>query len=535
MAKLRQRRTDLVRALVSSDDVEVKALCTTRITTEDVLVNFLPSPPVGVDRVGLLDMKQLEVGGSETVVNHLKVQMEKEMNCKENENRKKAGNQVVGSKGKQSNQVANKSVVATGKLIPKQDKRCAADSPKPSQKADQGAKEMRTGDSKAAATNTTTTSKKAVGSPNRPSWATEGSSCLVRSKKLDWWCEAQILKHQPPNLYMVLFVRTGEHVVVGPEQIVKEEKDLPAGQVTEAAALRSAKKELKSQLMQSNGKVETKEHSQPEVGLKGADLKKTWNLGSVCVARWTDDGVWYRANVLEALEGNSYTVRFVDYGNTAKVNAADMVRSRKEVPEGGSIDECVIGAVGSSCLALYKEEMIWCRAKIVGEAPSGWEVEFVDYNGERASLEDQDLINGVEEVPEGHDIDPIILNDCAEAPQKEEELEEVVADEQEKVNQEDDDECSKEPSSEGSCFNREGAGDADFQEPSMEMEKEDAGSQPVVPVPAAPEQTSASGDLAPPPPAPVPSTPDNAVLQLAPKDLCLAVWAEDGVIVEYQI
>ena len=127
MAKLRQRRTDLVRALVSSDDVEVKALCTTRITTEDILVNFLPSPPVGVDRVGLLDMMQLEVGGSEAVVNHLKVQMEKETNCKEIENRKKAGNQVVGSKGKQSDQVANKREVATGKLIPKQDKRGAAD------------------------------------------------------------------------------------------------------------------------------------------------------------------------------------------------------------------------------------------------------------------------------------------------------------------------------------------------------------------------------------------------------------------------
>ena len=39
---------------------------------------------------------------------------------------------------------------------------------------------------------------------------------------------------------------------------------------------------------------------------------------------------------------------------------------------------------------------------------------------------------------------------------------------------------------------------------------------------------------APPPPAPVLTTPDNAVLQLAPKDLCLAVWAEDGVIVKYQ-
>ena len=88
MAKLRQRRTDLVRALVSSDDVEAKALCATRITTEDILVNFVPSPHVGVDRVGLLDMKQVEVGGSETVVDHLKVQMEKEMNCKENENRK---------------------------------------------------------------------------------------------------------------------------------------------------------------------------------------------------------------------------------------------------------------------------------------------------------------------------------------------------------------------------------------------------------------------------------------------------------------
>ena len=81
----------------------------------------------------------------------------------------------------------------------------------------------------------------------------------------------------------------------------------------------------------------------------------TQKLGSVCVARWADDGVWYRAKVIEALEGNWYTVCFIDYGNAAMTTWADMVDSRRKVPEGEVIDDHVVKdrQEGSACWALW--------------------------------------------------------------------------------------------------------------------------------------------------------------------------------------
>ena len=69
----------------------------------------------------------------------------------------------------------------------------------------------------------------------------------------------------------------------------------------------------------------------------------------------------------------------------------------------------------------------------------------------------------------------------------------------------------------------EAVGDEEAQEPSMEMES--APSRPVVPMPAPP--TASSSASAPQTPA----NPGNPALLLQPEDLCLAIWAEDGVCV----
>ncbi len=53
-------------------------------------------------------------------------------------------------------------------------------------------------------------------------------------------------------------------------------------------------------------------------GKQGKRLPLPSFPGSICVARFREDGVWYRAEVLAAApgRGNSYRVRFVDYGNS---------------------------------------------------------------------------------------------------------------------------------------------------------------------------------------------------------------------------
>ena len=238
----------------------------------------------------------------------------------------------------------------------------------------------------------------------RPLWAIEGSHCLARWNEDGVWYEAQVLRHVEPNLCMVLFVGN-----------VKEVKDLGVEQLLRPAMLNGATKsrvkgELKSKSLkqgesdadQSNVKIES----------KGSDSREMWKSGSVCIAKWTDDGVWYRAQVLEVLEGNFYTVCFVDYGNTATTTSTDMVSSRNKVPERQIIDECVPKdrEEGSACLALYKEEMIWCRAKLVEKTKRGWEVEFTDYEGEMAEVEEGDLADSINEVPLGQNVDSAVLN-----------------------------------------------------------------------------------------------------------------------------
>ena len=63
--------------------------------------------------------------------------------------------------------------------------------------------------------------------------------------------------------------------------------------------------------------------------------------------------------------------------------------------------------------------------------------------------------------------------------------------------------------------------DEEEQEPSMEMES--APPRPVVPMPAAPTASSSTPDPQ------SQNNPRNPALLLQPEDLCLAVWAEDGV------
>ncbi|XP_050402777.1 tudor domain-containing 6 [Patella vulgata] len=56
-------------------------------------------------------------------------------------------------------------------------------------------------------------------------------------------------------------------------------------------------------------------------------LKET-KIGSVCVAKFTDDDMWYRARV-EVINDDDVTVRFVDYGNTDTVSVDRIKKSSK--------------------------------------------------------------------------------------------------------------------------------------------------------------------------------------------------------------
>ena len=57
-----------------------------------------------------------------------------------------------------------------------------------------------------------------------------------------------------------------------------------------------------------------------------------WAVEDACTARWSDDWVWYNAEVLE-VRGNTILVRFSDYANEAEVKEEFMLRRVHEIPE----------------------------------------------------------------------------------------------------------------------------------------------------------------------------------------------------------
>ena len=132
--------------------------------------------------------------------------------------------------------------------------------------------------------------------------------------------------------------------------------------------------------------------------------KVQWKVGERCVARWSEDGVWYRAEVVAAA-ASAFTVRFMDYGNEAEVAPADLVRCGREVPVGAEVDEHVekveaalkkeepkekVGTQRSSWVegdegvARWEEDGIWYRAKVLGVGMAGRvaRVVFTDYGNE---------------------------------------------------------------------------------------------------------------------------------------------------------
>ena len=62
--------------------------------------------------------------------------------------------------------------------------------------------------------------------------------------------------------------------------------------------------------------------------------------GSVCIARWSVDNVWYNA-VVERVLPNTVWEKFTDYGNSDEVEKAYVLTSPASLPMGADVDENV--------------------------------------------------------------------------------------------------------------------------------------------------------------------------------------------------
>ena len=111
-------------------------------------------------------------------------------------------------------------------------------------------------------------------------------------------------------------------------------------------------------------------------------------LGQLCCAKFSEDGMWYRARVVEFLTQTSFRVHFVDYGNEEVVSVANVRAFKRDfmhVPA-QAIHCCLIGFERSpgSAAARFKE-MVENRHLIAihrGESGVKTVVELVDTSGD---------------------------------------------------------------------------------------------------------------------------------------------------------
>ena len=149
-----------------------------------------------------------------------------------------------------------------------------------------------------------TTEKKEKGKP--------GEKCVARWRKDLVWYRAEILTITP-TFNTVRFVDYGNEADVRDCDIVSSGWEVP-------------KEDLLSGLVDCNVVLEKEGEFE-----KRLDEMAGWSRGETCLARWEVDGVWYRAEVVEATYEGSTRVLFLDYGN--QDDATALVRTIAELSE----------------------------------------------------------------------------------------------------------------------------------------------------------------------------------------------------------
>jgi len=65
-------------------------------------------------------------------------------------------------------------------------------------------------------------------------------------------------------------------------------------------------------------------HSSSHLSASSAASPSFFAVGTICEAKYSADGVWYKAKIESILEGGKYHVTYIDYGNNEVVSIADI-------------------------------------------------------------------------------------------------------------------------------------------------------------------------------------------------------------------
>jgi len=57
-----------------------------------------------------------------------------------------------------------------------------------------------------------------------------------------------------------------------------------------------------------------------------------WKVGDICEALFSEDNVWYRAQVVNPQPNGNYFVTYTEYGNSEEVRHCVLLKKRKQIP-----------------------------------------------------------------------------------------------------------------------------------------------------------------------------------------------------------
>jgi len=252
----------------------------------------------------------------------------------------------------------------------------------------------------------------------------------------------------------VTFTDYGNTTTVTSGSIVTSAGDIPVDQlemVDESVVISTEETSVSDSHIQvvKEEKLEVKANAYMETSTELTQYSdnSAVTVGMPCIARWSEDNVWYNA-VVDSIEdaAGKVEVTFTDYGNTAAVSVNYIVNNLNGIPaeELDSVDECVHQAtvcalssalltnikneesidfspdiqdhlppskhswqVGDSCIARWAEDGVWYNTQVLEICGEECLVRFRDY-GDEANVLSNDMVMKVEDIPIDDEMDECV-------------------------------------------------------------------------------------------------------------------------------
>jgi len=135
------------------------------------------------------------------------------------------------------------------------------------------------------------------------------------------------------------------------------------------------------------------------------ELQVQYVIGTLCLAKWDEHDVWYKAKIVNDCREKGVEVSFVNYNKNDIVQRENIVWSETELPQDAVVD---LGqdqlTTGDLAVAKWDEDGIWYNAEVKKLEFGGCRVVFVDY-GNESFVKTQYIYRDPLDIPEGEVLD----------------------------------------------------------------------------------------------------------------------------------